>query len=181
MNRFIFLLRGVTPTGRGRVPMAAWREAMAEAGFVNTRTWIQSGNALADTQLDRAAAMEQTRGVLLDRIGADLAVIVKTAGEITRALDNNPFSGLPGERVFYGLFNEAPDKDKAEALAQMDFGEDRLHIGPYAVYCFIPGSAARTKLTNAWLQKKLGIALTFRNANTLNKLVEMAGESQDQP
>lgn len=175
MNRWIFLLRGVTPTGRGRVPMADWRQAMDKAGFRNTRTWIQSGNAVADTALDRETARAACQKLLSEDVGADLAVIIKTAGEIRAALDGNPYGDLPGERVFYGLFNQAPDRDKAAALAAQDFGEDRLAIGEHAVYCFIPGSAARTRLTNAWLQKKLGVDLTFRNANTLNKMVELAG------
>ena len=109
-------------------------------------------------------------------LGADLAVIVKTAEELRAALLGNPFPGLPGERVFYGLFNQAPANDRVEALLARDFGEDLLRIGPQAVYCFIPGSAARTRLNNAWLQKQLGVDLTFRNANTLSKLVEMFGE-----
>ncbi|NLE19780.1 MAG: DUF1697 domain-containing protein, partial [Clostridiales bacterium] len=56
MNRWILLLRGVSPTGKNRVPMAAFREALAKAGFQNARTWIQSGNALVDTPRGREEA-----------------------------------------------------------------------------------------------------------------------------
>ena len=115
--------------------------------------------------------------MLAKDIGAELEVIIKSAPEITSVLAQNPFPDLPGERVFYGLMNGVPDMLKAKALEAADFGEDRLAITDLAVYSFIPGSAARSKLNNAFLQKKLGLALTFRNANTLNKLVEMAGEA----
>lgn len=176
MNRFIILLRGVTPTGKGRVPMADFRDGLTKAGFSNPRTWIQSGNAVVDTGIDRQATAETASRVLAE-MGAQLAVIVKTAEEIAAVLSGNPFSELPLERVFFGLFNEAPDGSKAKVLMETGFGEDRLAITKEAVYCFIPGSAARTKLNNVWLQKKLGVDLTFRNANTLLKLVEMAGEA----
>ena len=176
MERWIILLRGVSPTGKNKVPMAGLREAMARAGFINVRTWIQSGNVLADTALDRAGTEAAVIQVLRDDIKADLAVIVKTAEEIRETLDGSPFMGLPGERVFYGFFNRKPARDKAAALLAMDFGEDLLRISQNAVYLFIPGSAARTRLNNAWLQRRLGVALTFRNANTLNRLVAMAGE-----
>jgi len=42
------------------------------------------------------------------------------------------------------------------------------------VYMYIPGSAARSRLNNAFLQRRLGVDLTFRNRNTLMKLCEMA-------
>ena len=38
MNRWILLLRGVSQTGKNRVPMPAFREALTRAGFQNTRT-----------------------------------------------------------------------------------------------------------------------------------------------
>ena len=177
MNTWIALLRGVMPTGKNRVPMAAFREALAKAGFLQARTWIQSGNALVTTALGREETEALVREVLAKDIGAELEVIIKSAPEITAVLAQNPFSDLPGERVFYGLMNGVPDMLKAKALEAADFGEDRLAITDLAVYSFIPGSAARSKLNNAFLQKKLGLALTFRNANTLSKLVEMAGEA----
>lgn len=175
MKRWIILLRGVTPTGKNKVPMAALRQALSKAGFENVRTWIQSGNALVDTELDRAQTEAAVQRVLREDIKTELAVIVKTAQEIREALEGNPFVDLPLERVFFGFFNEIPPSGKVSALLSLDFGEDLLRISLNAVYTFIPGTAARTKLNNAWLQHKLGTALTFRNANTLNKLVEMAG------
>ena len=176
MKRWIILLRGVTPTGKNKVPMAALRQALSKAGFENVRTWIQSGNVLVDTELDRAQTEAAVQRVLREDIKTELAVIVKTTQEIRKGLEGNPFIDLPLERVFFGFFNEMPPSGKVSALLSLDFGEDLLRISPNAVYTFIPGTAARTQLNNAWLQHKLGTALTFRNANTLNKLVEMAGE-----
>ena len=43
--RFIALLRGVTPTGKNHIPsMAYLAESLADAGFHEVRTYIQSGN-----------------------------------------------------------------------------------------------------------------------------------------
>ena len=166
MNRWIFLLRGVTPVGKGKVPMARLREEMTVAGFQNTRTWIQSGNAIADTELDRMDARKLAEAVLKDKIGAELAVITVSAEEIKQVLQENPFKELPLERIFFGLFNQKLEKEKADALVNMDFGEDLIRIYDWMLYCFIPGSAARSKMNNAYLQRKLGVTLTMRNANT---------------
>lgn len=176
MNRWILLLRGVTPTGKNRVPMADFRQALTKAGFIKARTWIQSGNALVDTELNRDQAADKVKQVLKEDIGADLAVIVKTADEVEAVLADNPFVDKAIERVFFGQFNEQPEADKVNALLETDFGEEKLAIHDWAIYCFIPGSAARSKLNNAFLERKLGIRLTMRNANTLRKMIELAAE-----
>lgn len=55
-----------------------------------------------------------------------------------------------------------------------DFGDEQLVIGETSAYMYIPGNAARSKLSNVKLEKKLGIAATTRNINTMKKLVEMS-------
>lgn len=52
--QFIALLRGVTPTGKNRIPsMAYLAEILTDAGFHGVRTYIQSGNTLLDADLAR--------------------------------------------------------------------------------------------------------------------------------
>ncbi len=137
MNRWILLLRGVSQTGKNRVPMTAFREALIRAGFQNTRTWIQSGNALVETPKGREETRLLAEKALKEDVGADILVIVKTAEDIRRALAGNPFPGLDSARVFYGFYNEAPSPQKAAPLLETDFGEDRLALGADAVYTYI--------------------------------------------
>lgn len=177
MHTQIALLRGVTPTGKNRVPMAQLREALEQHGFPGARTWIQSGNVILTTALAPAETAQAVWRIIREQIGADLAVIVKTPEEVRRVLAENPFSGLAQDRVFYTQWQEAIDMDKASALLAMDFGEERLAITPRAAYLYIPGSAARSKLNNNFLERRLGCSLTTRNRNTLARLVEMAGEA----
>lgn len=49
-------------------------------------------------------------------------------------------------------------------------------IGTDTAYMYIPDTYGRGKLSNNFLEKKLGVAATTRNANTLRKMVEMAEE-----
>ena len=55
-------------------------------------------------------------------------------------------------------------------LQQLDLGSECLCIRPHCAYMYIPGSAARSRLGNVFLEKKLGLTLTTRNANTLQKM-----------
>lgn len=177
LTRFAVLLRGVMPTGRNRVPMAQLREVLSEAGFINVRTYIQSGNVILETTLQASEVGKQVHDLIKRHIGADLAVIVRTGTQLQQVLDNNPFLNEQDlSRVFFVLFAEPPPQHKSVELMAVDYGEEKLVIGESSGYMFIPGNAARSKLSNVNLEKKLGVSATTRNLNTMKKLVEMCGK-----
>ena len=66
MTTYILLLRGVTPSGRNKVPMARFREVLEKAGFAHVRTYIQSGNALVDTKLPAYTVEKSVRELIRD-------------------------------------------------------------------------------------------------------------------
>jgi len=59
-------------------------------------------------------------------------------------------------------------------LLDKDFGEEKLVITSKAAYMYIPGSSARSKISNNMLEKMLGVSSTTRNFNTMSKLIEMS-------
>ncbi|KDE71144.1 hypothetical protein FUSO6_02035 [Fusobacterium necrophorum DAB] len=57
--KVIALLRGVTPTGKNRIPkMSYLAQILQEAGFQNVKTYIQSGNIILDTELSEKETEE---------------------------------------------------------------------------------------------------------------------------
>jgi uncharacterized protein (DUF1697 family) len=91
MNTYAILLRGVTPTGRNRVPMAELRAALTDAGLGDVRTYIQSGNVIAKSPLEQTAIEALVHQVIAREIGADIAVLARTHEEIERIVAGNPF------------------------------------------------------------------------------------------
>lgn len=75
MTTYIILLRGVTPTGKNKVPMGQLRDVLTMAGFRNVRTYIQSGNALVDTELSALETEKRIHDLIKEQIGADLVVV----------------------------------------------------------------------------------------------------------
>lgn len=75
--------------------------------------------------------------------------------------------------MFFTLTNEAADKNKVQALENQDFGDEKIAFGKHAVYLYQPKDASRAKLSNNFVEKKLGITATTRNYNTLTKLADM--------
>ncbi|MDO5091787.1 MAG: DUF1697 domain-containing protein [Cardiobacteriaceae bacterium] len=170
LHRHAVFLRGVMPSGKNAVKMAALREALGKHGLADVSTWIQSGNIALSSADDAATLAQRVHDILQRDLGVD---IVKNADELAAILAEQPFADAAPARIFYTLYNTAPDAALlASALAE-DFGDNRLAAGEHALYMHIPGDASRSKLSNNALEKRLRITLTTRNRNTLAKMLEL--------
>ncbi|AWL79538.1 DUF1697 domain-containing protein [Capnocytophaga canimorsus] len=178
MNTYIVLLRGVMPTGKNKIPsMTFLKEILEKGGFVNVKTYIQSGNIVLQTELSPVEVSGKVHQLIKENIGAELPVMVKTAEEIKQVLSENPFTENHDiKRVFFTLFNDELSQSLANELKTQDFGEEKFDFTPQAMYMYLPKDASRSKLSNNFLEKKLNIIATTRNFNTLNKLMGMATE-----
>lgn len=173
---YLVFLRGVMPMGKNKVPMAHLREVLAQAGFGNVRTYIQSGNALVDTDLSAREVETRVRALIKEHIGPDLAIMARTRPQAQAVLEACPFYDRPDvSRIFFTLLSEAPDTAKVTALLAQDYGDEALSIRSDTAYLYIPGSAARSVLSTNFLEKKLGVSATSRNLNTMRKMVELSG------
>jgi uncharacterized protein (DUF1697 family) len=175
MRTHIILLRGVMPTGKNKVPMAQLREVLTNAGFKNVRTYIQSGNALVDSELSSKEIEVRVHQLIKKHIGPDLAVVARTGTQLQKVLDENPFKdGYDISRIFFVLFGERPPARKVKELLEQDFSPEELAVTKNTAYMYIPGMYGRGALSGNFLEKKLGISATMRNFNTIKKLIEMS-------
>ena len=175
MKSYVILLRGVMPTGKTKVSMAKLRSVLSAGSFENVRTYIASGNALVETGLSAKAAEQRVHELIKQHIGPDLVVVARTGAQLRKMLDENPFGkGCDVSRVFFTSFVVPPPPQKVKELLRQDFSPEKLVITKRGGYLCIPGSAARSKLSNNFLERKLGVSATTRNFNTLSKLATMA-------
>jgi uncharacterized protein (DUF1697 family) len=177
MNTWVVLLRGVMPTGKNKVPMAQLRQVLTEAGFEGVRTYIQSGNALVRTNLSGPEVEQRVHALIKDHIGADLVVVARTGAQLQKILGGNPFPNHDISRVFFTILSQTPPEEKVTQVLALDYSPDEVVITPEAAYLYIPGSAARSKLNNNYLEKKLGVSATTRNFNTMKKMIELSEET----
>lgn len=174
LKKFVILLRGVMPSGKNRVPMDQLRKILTDAGFENVRTYIQSGNVLVDTKLSARETEDRVHALIQEQIGPDLVVIVRTKKQLQQLLADNPYDDTYDiSRVFFVGFKEKPSDEKVNSLASEDFGEEKLVVRDHSAYMYIPGNAARSKLSVHFLEKKLGVSCSARNYNTISKLIEL--------
>ncbi len=86
---YILLFRGVG--GATQLPTAPLREALAEAGFENVATYINSGNAVLRSHLSREAVIAAVAQICKARFGFTKAILAPTLQEWSALIDNNPF------------------------------------------------------------------------------------------
>ncbi len=176
MPTFIALLRGVNVGKAKRVPMADWKALMSDLGYANIRTLLNSGNAVFEAKGKTSATRHAAniRKAILDDLGVDAAVIVKSADELQRIAAGNPWTGeAPDASRLLVAF--APDATTLRALAPIADsvrGTDRFHIGAEAAYLWCPDGILESAAANAMLGKP-GRAVTTRNWATVGKLNAM--------
>ena len=172
MARVAVLLRGVNVGRAKRVPMADFRDLLADLGFTGTRTLLNSGNAVGDAPKGAARAhASRIHDALVERLSVDVAVIVKTAADLQAILAENPFAGkaLDPSRVLVAF---APDAAALASLTPIEALVKRPEafvVGAHAAYLSCPDGILTSKAGEALLGK-VGRQATTRNWATVLKL-----------
>lgn len=174
MQTYVILLRGVTPAGRNRVPMADLRAGLAEAGLLDVRTYIQSGNVIAKSSLESADLQRLVHDVIARSIGADITVIARAPGQIRRVLDQCPFSEAVSSRIYFSLLASQPDPSLVGEFLKLDFSPDDVRVTGDTIYTLYATRLSDSRFNNNVFERRLKVSATTRNFNTLSRLAELS-------
>jgi uncharacterized protein (DUF1697 family) len=169
----VALLRGINLGARNRVAMKDLRALIEELGGENVRTYLQSGNVVFGGRALTEAAI--AKGIR-ESLGVDVKVLVRTKAELAKVVRGNPFAKADLSTLHVTFLDAAPDKARAKKLAEQTFEPDEFEVTGPEVYLRCPNGYGRSKLSNAFLEKQLGVAGTTRNWKTVTALAELAGE-----
>lgn len=168
MALLVALLRGVNVSGVGRLPMAEFRAMLAVMGLGKVQTYIQSGNAVFDSDRPGAELEAAIRDVVAAQFGFAPETFVLTAAEIGAAVTDHPFGGADPKLVHVCFLRETPSPDDA-ALKALALPADGWHIGPRRFTLHTPGGYGTSKLAER-LPRLLPQPMTARNLRTLAAL-----------
>ena len=172
----VALIRGINVGRAKRVTMADLRALVADLGYGDVRTLLNSGNvifAAHGTAPGDAAALIQER--LATRIGVPARVTVLTAAEIVTAVDDNPLLDIADDfsRLLVSVLMDPADRPRLEPLLEQDWRPEVLALGARVAYLWCPEGARTARLPKA-IGRALGDAVTTRNWATLTKLHALA-------
>lgn len=172
----IALLRGINIGPKNRLAMPALRDAVAAAGGDDPRTYLQSGNVVFEAS-DKAAPGigSAITEWLRDEHGLTVPIVLVTAGELRAMAAANPFLrvGRPESELHLMLLSAEPDPDRVAGLEPDHSPGDAFAVADRVVYLHCPNGVARSKLTNAWFDRALGVVSTSRNWRTVKALIEL--------
>ena len=171
MKKYIVLLRGINVSGKNKLPMAELRQLLNDLQFQNIQTYIQSGNIILESDLEKNVICDIIKKGIKDKFGFDVPVIIRTNVELKKAIENYPFSIENEKIVAFSFLNKV---SKKTAIEVKNIGEDNYKIVNDVVYLFCPTGFGSTKLTNTIIEKKQNVIATTRNLRTTLKLLELA-------
>jgi uncharacterized protein (DUF1697 family) len=159
--------------------MPELRALVEGLGCTDVSTYVQSGNVVFRS--DRAAgplakALEQ--GIARE-LGLDVKIAIRSRRQLEQLVAGNPF-GRPKakENTLYVTFlTEQPDRQRVRRLAGESFEPERFELSGRDVYLFFPNGYGRSKLNNALLERRLGVAATTRNWRTVTALAGLAADA----
>jgi uncharacterized protein (DUF1697 family) len=164
---FIMLLRAVNVGGAGKLPMSDLKGLCEKAGFRNVRTYIASGNVVAERDGAEAEAKAALEAELRSYAWKPVGVIVRTAAEMARVVVNNPFPDRAANLTLAIFLDRPPHPNALKDVKGQTNEECRL--GVREIYVHYPDGMGRSKLRIPAASDG-----TARNMNTVAKLAAMA-------
>jgi len=164
---FAAFIRGINVGGHGKLAMVDLREICESIGLKNVKTYLQSGNVVFEAKAADAKKLESAIGK---------AVMLRTAEELRAVVEANPFQAdarRDPARVVVMFLASAPAAEAAASLQQANKGPEQAQVIGRELYVWYPNGQGTSKFTGALIEKKLGVAATARNFNTVAAMLEL--------
>jgi len=177
MPTYVAMLRGIN-VGPGKiVKMERLRASFEALGFDGVRTYVQSGNAIFESEQKSPTGLCKKIEEKIQRdFGFTVPVLLKTSKEIDQIVSDNPLlkeKGIDHSKLHVTFLSDAPPKMAVKVLEPLATSRERFRILNREIYLYCPDGYGRTKLSNNAIEKKLSVVATTRNWRTVNTLLEM--------
>jgi uncharacterized protein (DUF1697 family) len=174
----IALLRGVNVGGRNRVPMAALRSLAADLGWIDVRSYVQSGNLVFRAAGESSKLAAELEMAIEHHHGLSVPVIIRGARDWLSYLDTNPFpeaSQREPNLVLLALSKDPPREGVMEQLRARATQGERVHQAGDALWIHYPRGAGRSRLSPGLLDRLAGSPVTTRNWRTVMEIAAIVG------
>ena len=174
MGRFVAFLRGVNVGGNNKVPMAELRDLLAQLGYTDIKTLLNSGNAVFSAPGKADEHARKVQAGIASAMGVEVPVIVKTQAEMDAiARENTLAEAADNHSRLFVTFT--PDSVALAALAPLSglvHPPEQIHLGKHALFLWCPNGVLESKAGEA-LMGKAGRAGTTRNWATVLKVMSI--------
>ncbi|HSE08763.1 MAG TPA: DUF1697 domain-containing protein [Nocardioidaceae bacterium] len=179
MSTYIAFLRAVNLGKNRKLPMADARAWLSEAGLGDVETYIQTGNLRFTTPLRSRSKVERlVEDVLGERCGFDVPAMAFTAGELQQVYADAAALAPPIEdvaRQYVTFLKEAPSAEVAAPIDGWDHDGEAARVVGRAVHWWLSKASQDARISNARIEKALGLIGTTRDLKVVTTLADRWG------
>lgn len=182
-TKYVALLRAINVGGNAKIAMADLKALLADLGYVNPQSLLQTGNLVFQTKKTSGDKLEAAlERALADRLGLFTDVFVRTANEWQQTIAANPFVNEaiddPSHLIVMPL-KKAPSKAAVKSLVSAIPGRETTAAVGRDLFIVYPDGIGRSKLTNKLIETRLDTRGTGRNWNTVLKIAALTSANDD--
>lgn len=172
MTRYAAFLRGINVGQAKRISMPSLRATAEELGYTGVRSYINSGNLVFDTS-DSAAAVEKALTAAIGKAsGHRVDVTVRTAAQLRRILDANPYPDGEPSKVTVAFLTAAAPANAKTKVAEVATDAEPFRFAGREVWVHYGNGLGRSKLAEKF-SAIVGVSSTVRNVNTIAKVLAL--------
>jgi uncharacterized protein (DUF1697 family) len=152
------------------------RSTLANLGFEEVQTYLQSGNVVLESG-DRPPndLAREVESAIAEAFSLQIRVIIRVKKDLVAVSTTHPFrdDATDPSRLHVVFMDVMPDAARIADLDPDRSPPDRFEVRGREIYLSYPNGQGRSKLGLDYFERVLGVAGTARNWNTVTKLLEM--------
>jgi uncharacterized protein (DUF1697 family) len=177
LETYVALLRGINLGARNKVSMPELRALFESLGAEDVETYVQSGNVVFRSGDDPGTLTDAIQKRISRNLGLSVTVLLRTRQQLAKVFSGNPLANDNREptKLHITFLTAKPDPARVRTLDPKRAEPDEFRVIGQEIYLHCPNGYGKSKLTNAYFEKQLGVGATTRNWKTVTKLAELTG------
>jgi uncharacterized protein (DUF1697 family) len=159
--------------------MAELRSLLADAGFAEVRTYVQSGNVVLSSSFEVDELEARCSRLIGERFGFSVPVVARTRDELAEVVERDPFGEVAVNPKRYQVTFLASELEPSvvERVAELQVAPEQVAVIDRELYTWHPDGIARSQLwAKLSSERFLGVTGTARNWTTVTTLLGMADD-----
>lgn len=173
--KLALLLRGINVGGNNKIAMSDLKKVLADLGYEDVKTILNSGNAVVTTSDKPEQAESRTEKAIADELGLKIQVMARTHAELAKVVKADPLGKVVTNPSHYAVafLRSAPEKTALDSVDPEQYAPECWKLVGRELYIWYANGQAKTKLVGGFWEKTLKVAATARNWNTVVKLRDL--------
>ncbi len=173
MKQYIALLRGINVGGHHIIKMAALKALANGLGFENVKTYIQSGNLIFSSDIERGKLADLIGTAIETSHGFKPEIFIIELTDLRNAIAQQSLEFEKDNCLFLYFLNDKPQEVNVDKIEQLLAFDETYKLTDNVFYIHCPAGVHKSRLA-AKIERLLGVKTTARNLRSVNKIITLA-------